>query len=76
MGEHNKRRPLRIGGAFLLSAGILLGSAAAPFGSIGSLRTEASGVTYQTTTNLNLRDSASIKGEKVLTIPKGKELLR
>ena len=62
MREQNKR-PLRIGTSFLLSAGILLGSAAAPFDSIGSLRAEASDV------------NASTNGEKVLTIPKGKEVI-
>ncbi|MGM9946128.1 MAG: SH3 domain-containing protein [Lysinibacillus sp.] len=73
MGEQNKRQ-LRIGTSFLLSAGILLGSAAAPFGSIGSLRTEASVVNYETTANLNMRQSASTSAGIILTIPKGEQV--
>lgn len=73
MEERNKRQ-LRIGTSFLLSAGILLGSAAAPFGSIGSLRTEASVVNYETTANLNMRQSASASAGIILTIPKGEQV--
>jgi len=75
MGEGNKRMPLRIGGSFLLSAGILLGSATVPFDSlVGDLSAEASIVNYETTANLNMRMDASTKAGIILTIPKGKQV--
>lgn len=74
MGEKDKNKPLRAGASVLLSAGILLGSAALPFNTLGSIQAEASVVTYETTANLNMRQGASTKAGLILTIPKGKQV--
>lgn len=74
MGEKNKKLPIRAGASIMLSAGILLGSAAMPFDAIGTLHAEASVVTYETTANLNMRQAASMKAGIILTIPRGKQV--
>lgn len=71
MEKHSKTSLFKVTAPVTLSLGILLASGIGPWEP--ATHTEAAAITYyQTTSNLNMRQTASSKGKILITIPKGK----
>ncbi|WP_139892158.1 SH3 domain-containing protein [Bacillus sp. D386] len=69
-------QPLKVmATSVLLSTGLVLGSSLEPTESfLGMQVAQAAESYYKTTANLNMRKTASIKGQIIITIPKGKQV--